>query len=659
MSGRLLLSLLAWAGIIAAQGAPELHWEWASPLPHRQSWVDMAAGNGKFVGITDGYGGRSIYASANGTNWQSVAGPTNVILQRIVFAEGQFIAVGDRATIMTSTDGTDWILRRTDTAGWRLFDVAAGNGSTVAVGYAGLGFVSTDLKKWTQLEAFGRANSMVAVKYGSGKFVAIGQGGQLWISTDGQAWQSLLWPLGLPPVGLSDYAAGLEFNNGIFILSVGGITAASTDGVRWTLGAAVNMSRVVAAANCFLGLAGTTLYHTPNCSTWQPILNVEAPAGVRLTCAASLDGVTIVAGDEGRLYRSTDLSNWERVVKDVDYSHPKIAFGNGLFVRFGTAPGVEVSENGNEWQAIKEAPALRDLTFGNDLWVGIDTNGTAAISSTGKAWESVELPTAAGERIGFANGRFVAEATGGVLTSVDGYTWQYIALPGAVTVRLIGNAAGRWAVALDGQRPATSEDGLTWTVHPAQASLRGKVFAAGNGRFLGLGGAGMGFGFMIWSEDGVTWTERSSTTGTTFTEQSLTFADGTFLLTDSGGGVYTSVDGENWNGGRQAAQVFTGAAFANGEWLVAGGDSILRSTKPIQIRSVVQLKWRLADGQWSLALNGPPGTSYLIEGSSELGGEWNAVQHVNIPLSGEAILSTSVTGTNRFFRAAAVIPGAR
>jgi hypothetical protein len=651
MFGR-LLSLLGSAAVCAFAAASELQFEWASPLPHRQSWTDLAAGNGKVVGITDGLGGRHIYASADGKAWSYVNAPTNVTLRAVTFTGGKFLAVGDRSTILVSGDGTDWRVRQTDSGGGSLFAIDSGNGATVAVGYNATAFVSTDLLNWARIPGLGSAYSFLNVKFGNGRFVAVGQFGKLWSSVDGFTWQPTTWPQGLIPTDGSTIAAGLAFNNGVFLLGVTGGTAASSDGLNWSVVSPSGFSKLATIPNAVLGLGGTTISLTPTGSIWQSLLSIQAPAGVHLTCAAQLNGLTIAGGDNGLLYTSSDNSNWLRSVKEVDYSNSFLAFGNGLFVRFGSLPCVQISTDGADWQKISGAPSLRALTFGDGLWVGIDSSGAAAISSNAKTWETIPLPAPGGNQIFFANGRFVAQSGSGVLTSADGRNWQFIQIPGAQSITLIGYANGRWAAALDGSRPATSDDGVNWTVHPAQAALHGTVFAAGSDRFLAVGGGGMGYGFASWSADGITWQQQPLTSGTTFAAQSLTFGNGQFLLTDSYGGVFQSSDGLNWNGSRQAPQIFTAAAYGNGNWLIAGGDSILKSSTLLQSKSVVRLELTPQNfNTWALSIKGPPGESFSIEATADFHAAWAPVQSVIVPATGEILLPIDLSSGLRFFRA--------
>ena len=101
-----------------------------------------------------------------------------------VYANGQFVAVGDRsggnAAIFTSTNGFNWTLRNSGAA-FALWDIAYGNGIYLAVGASG-GVRSTDGVTWTSTP--GAAGDTVA--FGGGKFVKAGPDAS--VSTDGVTW---------------------------------------------------------------------------------------------------------------------------------------------------------------------------------------------------------------------------------------------------------------------------------------------------------------------------------------------------------------------------------------------------------------------------------------------------------------------------------------
>src|SRR5438093_1272020 len=98
-------------------------WILRNPLPTGNRLHSITHGNGQFVAVGGGYDSASseynstIVTSADGVNWvQRQAGTTNALLVGIAFGNGQFVAVGnvygpvgDVATILTSSDATNWI----------------------------------------------------------------------------------------------------------------------------------------------------------------------------------------------------------------------------------------------------------------------------------------------------------------------------------------------------------------------------------------------------------------------------------------------------------------------------------------------------------------------------------------------------------------------
>ena len=139
-------------------------------------------------------------------------------------------------------------------------------------------------------------------------------------------------------------------------------------------------------------------------------------------------------------------------------------------------------------------PQISSLTFGNGTFV---TGGTPILFSTddGLTWQ----PSLGGGTASFQNGIFFALNT--PFSSRDGRNWQPF-----------GTDIGYWSslafgngvfVASTAKGIAVSSDGETWQT-TSNASYGGVVF--GNGRFLGIHGAGFKFSS---SSDGVLWTDLS------------------------------------------------------------------------------------------------------------------------------------------------------
>ena len=77
--------------------------------------------------------------------------PTGDRIQAVASGNGQFVAVGDDGTIVTSTDAANWVERQTTTD--PLWAIVHDNGEFVAVGWGGTIMTSADGVKWVQRQS--------------------------------------------------------------------------------------------------------------------------------------------------------------------------------------------------------------------------------------------------------------------------------------------------------------------------------------------------------------------------------------------------------------------------------------------------------------------------------------------------------------------------
>jgi len=134
-------------------------------------------GGGRFVGV----GASSVRYSTDGDTWSSTS--ISGTMRGISYGKGLFVAVGDSGAIRTSTDGTSWTSRTSNT-GQGLKSISFTGSLFIAVGDqdgGGNGAVvvsSTDGITWTKETAF-FANGLTASTAGSGYFVAGGASGTI------------------------------------------------------------------------------------------------------------------------------------------------------------------------------------------------------------------------------------------------------------------------------------------------------------------------------------------------------------------------------------------------------------------------------------------------------------------------------------------------
>jgi hypothetical protein len=158
---------------------------------------DVATFGGTYVAVgdvltTDGV----VFTSPLAIRWTQVDPGVAENLYGITSAPRtpEFVAVGQQAVIITSTDlGATWVDQTNITANnlYDLHGVTYGGGQFVAVGASGMLLTSTDGVNWIQPNYLTTGNDLNAVAYGDGLFVAVGDNGWTIISGDAINWTSV------------------------------------------------------------------------------------------------------------------------------------------------------------------------------------------------------------------------------------------------------------------------------------------------------------------------------------------------------------------------------------------------------------------------------------------------------------------------------------
>lgn len=99
-------------------------------------------------------------------------------LQSVTYGGGQYVAVGESGTLLTSPDGVHWNAPSYLTTGNNLYAVAYGDGLFVAVGENGWTVMSSDAVNWTSVGS-PTINNLNAITYGANGFVAVGDNGTI------------------------------------------------------------------------------------------------------------------------------------------------------------------------------------------------------------------------------------------------------------------------------------------------------------------------------------------------------------------------------------------------------------------------------------------------------------------------------------------------
>jgi len=128
----------------------------------------------------------TILTSTNGTNWILCSTPTTAFLSGIASFPGGVVATGDAGTILASENGTNWTLWPTGTTNW-IYRVRYLAGQLIAVGEQGTILTSLNGRDWVN-QASGTTAWLNDVTLVEGTFCIVGTQGTVLTSTNTGNW---------------------------------------------------------------------------------------------------------------------------------------------------------------------------------------------------------------------------------------------------------------------------------------------------------------------------------------------------------------------------------------------------------------------------------------------------------------------------------------
>lgn len=194
------------------------------------------AGNPSGTGVSVS-GSGSVRTSTDGSTWTSRTSNTTNELNSVVWTGSQFVAVGshngggDSAEIITSPNGTTaWTVRTVPAAllNEDLYGVAANGSIIVAVGTNGKIVTSPDGSTWTSRTS-GTSDDLFKIAWSPALslFVACGEGGRIVTSPDGTTWT-------VRTSGTTEnLSAVAATDNYLIVAGLDGILLFSADGTTW------------------------------------------------------------------------------------------------------------------------------------------------------------------------------------------------------------------------------------------------------------------------------------------------------------------------------------------------------------------------------------------------------------------------------------------
>jgi len=340
-----------------------------------------------------------VVTSTDGIIWNKQNTPVSSILNAIAFANSQYVAVGQAGTVLTSSNGIDWDERSTPTAS-SLLDIVWDGSQYVAVGNPGGGenilvITSEDGILWTKHDEAFRA-SLFGISYGGNKHVAVGSFGSIATSTDGASWDKISEGV---TQNLKDVIwAGSQY---VAVGQVGTIVT-STDGLNWnehsltmadvaplTLlpelrGIAWNGSRFVA-----VGTYGV-IVTSPDGTTWTKQVSGQSTSATlnKVIWAGDPLNRFIVVGSGGRILTSEDGESWtQRAAGLTSVPLFCISWSGSQFVATGMNV-VLTSPDGINWTKYNVANGFNDVIWDGTQFVAVQAGTAIYTSVDGTTWNN-------------------------------------------------------------------------------------------------------------------------------------------------------------------------------------------------------------------------------------------------------------------------------
>ena len=355
--------------------------------------LELAFGNGYFLASSVNHSSADyVYYSTNGIDWAAgclrCVGPSSAPFHADSFAigNGQFITANTEGEMFIATDPRQWSVLR---VAEDLNGIAYGAGRFVAVGNRSTVLSSSDGRDWTY--AFGgRKNSnlpdLFGVAFGNNIFVAVGGSGPyMATSRDGSEWveQNAL------ALGTSEWLRGVVFGNGLFVAAGERIEGTAThvpkivisrDGTNWTYPA------FTATTTGFNGVGyGNGVYvvvgdqgaivSSPDGTTWT----VRASGTSQTLRAVTFhNGRFLAGGEAGTIVTSTDGANWS-VSSPTSFASRGLGSGNGVIAvgNFQNDGRLHYSSDGLGWpgNSMAFSHVLNAVAYGNGSWMAVGNDG--------------------------------------------------------------------------------------------------------------------------------------------------------------------------------------------------------------------------------------------------------------------------------------------
>jgi len=593
---------------------PLSQFSWRFPNPQGNHLEAVTYGGGQFVAVGDN---GTIITSPDGYHWTLRNSGSTAYLSGVAYADGEYAAVGDAGVILVSSNGVTWSQAPTATAnnlngvcgnsGWRS-DFAP---QFLALGAAGTGVACFNNTNWSAV-AMGTSDDLYSAVWKGVAFTVAGAGGTILLynnagatltQTNRVATTNDIYAVAAGPANVLAAAGNL-------VPSVNGYEPASTTAILYSVNSGARWTNQL----WYQGVSDAPPYQT----LWQFseffVMKGMAygPAGF---AAVGYTGYNLEY-HPAVVMTSPTGTNWTELLPSISEDPLNgVAYGNGLYVAVGDFGSIVVSTDTTNWSEVlpDRRGTIAAIACNTNLciattyqsWYSWNFDDVAALVSTnGVNWTVARTKSQLAQisDLDCSATRFVGVSGANVLTTVDGFNWQTnSAFSNSFNgVRYLN---GRFFAVGDNAAICSSGDGMIWTNCSVATPGSFSGVAYGNGVYVAAG--------TIWatSMDGVNWS--LSTSNLPATVNRIAFGRGAFVAAGWSGLSYSptatileSADGFSWQETLiPIGESFSSVAYNGGTFLAAsaGSASLYESSDGLTWQMTAWEKPRAThgyDGYW-------------------------------------------------------------
>ncbi len=322
-------------------------YDWSSlgPINNEFTFYGIAYGNNLFLGV--GSAG-TLITSSDGINWINPQ-RKRMDIAAICYGNNLFVAYGHHFdTVYTSENGSEWIANAQNAVGQNKIEkMCYGIGLFVGVGHSTTGLIATSLdgRQWARYTGTIKYG-LHCVRYINNKFFCVGDSGSIYTSVEGATWEAV--PSTPTTQALGSIAYG---NNTIVAVGMQGTILTSPDGTIWKQG---------------------------NPGTTEDICGIQYG-----------NDIFVAVGVRGAIFTSQDGINWTKQVSGMEQeeatlsayldwkTYGNMAFGNGIFAIVYFDGTILSSTDGINWikNKIPTSRCLVDIAYGHNRFVAIGDQG--------------------------------------------------------------------------------------------------------------------------------------------------------------------------------------------------------------------------------------------------------------------------------------------